>query len=88
MKEYIENEGLRLIDFFKLMDSDGSGSISRDEFVTGLTVLTDVTFSHGVTCCCTFFFVPQNANIILTTYQLDKLMSALDMDGDGEIDFG
>ena len=46
MKEYIENEGLRLIDFFKLMDSDGSGSISRDEFVTGLTVrLTSLT-SH------------------------------------------
>ena len=38
VKEYIENEGLRLIDFFKLMDSDNSGSISRDEFVVGLTV--------------------------------------------------
>ena len=46
MKEYIENEGLRLIDFFKLMDSDGSGSISRDEFVTGLTVLLTSLTSH------------------------------------------
>ena len=38
VKEYIENEGLRMIDFFKLMDKDHSGSISRDEFVVGLTV--------------------------------------------------
>ena len=38
VKEYIEHEGLRMIDFFKLMDKDHSGSISRDEFVVGLTV--------------------------------------------------
>ena len=67
MKEYIENEGLRLIDFFKLMDSDGSGSISRDEFVTVLTVrLTSVTsLPHMAYLAAVLFFFPKNGNIIL-----------------------
>ena len=38
VKEYIENEGLRMLDFFKQMDRDGGGSISRAEFVEGLEV--------------------------------------------------
>ena len=38
LKEFIEHEGLRMVDFFKLMDKDHSGSISRDEFAIGLTV--------------------------------------------------
>ena len=38
VKEYVENEGLRMVDFFKQMDSDQGGSISKDEFVAGLTV--------------------------------------------------
>ena len=29
----------------------------------------------------------QNANILLTQHQLDKFMSVLDTNGDGEIDF-
>ena len=38
VREYIENEGLRLVDFFRKMDTDQGGSISRKEFVDGLTV--------------------------------------------------
>ena len=38
VREYIENEGLRLVDFFRKMDTDQGGSISRQEFVDGLTV--------------------------------------------------
>ncbi|KAI0223954.1 hypothetical protein LSAT2_024968, partial [Lamellibrachia satsuma] len=36
LKEHITHQGLRLVDFFKQLDKDGSGSISRDEFVLGL----------------------------------------------------
>ena len=38
LKEHITQHGLRLVDFFKQLDKDGSGSISRDEFVLGLKV--------------------------------------------------
>ena len=38
VREYIENEGLRLVDFFRLMDKDHGGSISRQEFLEGLQV--------------------------------------------------
>ena len=38
VKNYVEEEGLRMIDFFKQMDADGSGSISHEEFVEGLSV--------------------------------------------------
>lgn len=119
VKEYIEHEGLRMIDFFKLMDKDKSGSISRDEFVVGLTVslfsmstsskvvtsLTRMSYAfcvnyfteHDVVMC--LIMLPwtkaqpinvvlfQNANIILSQHQLDKMMKALDKNGDGEIDF-
>ncbi|KAK2178108.1 hypothetical protein NP493_562g03016 [Ridgeia piscesae] len=39
LKQHITQQGLRLIDFFKQLDKDGSGSISRDEFVFGLKEL-------------------------------------------------
>jgi len=42
LKQHITQQGLRLIDFFKQLDKDGSGSISRDEFVFGLKVNTYV----------------------------------------------
>ena len=45
VKEYVENEGLRMVDFFKQMDSDQGGSISKDEFVAGLTVCPLLTYS-------------------------------------------
>lgn len=38
VRDYIEEEGLRLMDFFKLMDKDHGGSISREEFTQGLEV--------------------------------------------------
>lgn len=38
LKEYIAVKGLRLIDLFKQFDKDGSGSVSRVEFIQGLKV--------------------------------------------------
>ena len=38
VKNYVEEEGLRMIDFFKQMDKDHGGTISRQEFVDGLAV--------------------------------------------------
>lgn len=38
LKEYIDVKGLRLIDLFKQFDKDGSGSVSRVEFIQGLKV--------------------------------------------------
>lgn len=50
LKEYITSKGLRLIDFFKQLDADGSQSVSRKEFVDGLKAinvpLTDAQLDH------------------------------------------
>lgn len=47
VKDYIEEEGLRLMDFFKLMDKDHGGSISREEFVEGLQVLNHLSLLNS-----------------------------------------
>ena len=46
VRGYIEDEGLRLVDFFRLMDKDGGGSISRQEFLEGMQVLTQQNYIH------------------------------------------
>lgn len=38
LEEYIAVKGLRIIDLFKQFDKDGSGSVSRVEFIQGLKV--------------------------------------------------
>lgn len=55
VKNYIEEEGLRMLDFFKQMDKDHGGTISKEEFIEGLSVsarkgflfhVHECTFSH------------------------------------------
>ena len=43
VKNYIEEEGLRMLDFFKQMDKDHGGTISREEFIEGLAVINKTT---------------------------------------------
>ena len=86
VREYIENEGLRLVDFFRKMDRDQGGSISRSEFVEGLTVSSDKPLSANITSS-HFGNVSQKANVNMTQAQIDRLMDMLDQDGDGEIDY-
>ena len=43
VKNYIEEEGLRMLDFFKQMDKDHGGTISREEFIEGLAVRSETT---------------------------------------------
>ena len=43
VKNYIEEEGLRMLDFFKQMDKDHGGTISREEFIEGLAVRNKTT---------------------------------------------
>ena len=38
LKNYIENNQMRLYDFFSMMDKDKSMSLTIDEFVNGLQV--------------------------------------------------
>ena len=48
LKEFMAAKNLRLVDLFKQMDKDGSGSVSKDEFITGLNVCTH---------CCHFSYI-------------------------------
>ena len=43
VKNYIEEEGLRMLDFFKQMDKDHGGTISLEEFIEGLAVRSETT---------------------------------------------
>ena len=36
LKDYMEAQGLRLVDFFNKLDTDGSMSLSREEFKDGI----------------------------------------------------
>ena len=47
VKNYIEEKGMRIIDFFKQMDTDHSGSIDRQEFIDGLAVCIKVYSSNS-----------------------------------------
>ena len=38
LEEYIALKNYRMIDLFKQFDRDGSGSVSKDEFIAGLRV--------------------------------------------------
>ena len=48
VKNYVEEEGLRMIDFFKQMDKDRGGTISREEFVDGLAVRPRNTLINAI----------------------------------------
>jgi len=36
LRQYMEQQGLRLVDFFNKLDTDGSMSLSREEFRDGI----------------------------------------------------
>ena len=52
---FIQDNRLRLVDWFNQFDKDHSGGISREEFKTGLKetglVMTQVYFLAGKSCC-------------------------------------
>lgn len=92
---FIQDNRLRLVDWFNQFDKDHSGGISREEFKTGLKetglVMTQVPFSMHFnspliffttnSCLCLFFF------LLLIQRQLDRLMDFIDINDDGEIEF-
>lgn len=62
---YIDNNNLRIVDFFNKFDKDGSMSVTREEFVEGLVEI----------------------GINLNEEDVELLLSELDRDGDGEINY-
>ena len=89
VKNYIEEEGLRMLDFFKQMDKDHGGTISKEEFIEGLAVSRRRVVGEAMQLVTrpetrSLF---QAVNVPLNGGQIDKLIDMLDKDGDGEIDY-
>lgn len=101
-KQYMTENNIDLVTFFQGMDEDGSMAVSYDEFREGLRVsiiknCLELSFLIAVPIngdlvirmyVQLFTLLFQAAKIPLTPLQVDQLISALDQDGDGEIDFG
>ncbi len=66
------------MDLFRSFDKDGSGSVSRSEFIRGLEVVFLSISSIAD---------HQGCGIMLEEELLDELLEHLDEDGDGEIDY-
>ncbi|KAK3100432.1 hypothetical protein FSP39_019892 [Pinctada imbricata] len=64
--EYARLQNFRLIDMFKNLDTDNSGSLDKQEFIDGLAMV----------------------NIPMTKKGVARLINRMDVDNDGEIDFG
>nr|KAG5713999.1 hypothetical protein BaRGS_020327 [Batillaria attramentaria] len=65
MREYCQQKNMTLVELFAKFDTDGSMSVTHEEFREGL----------------------KEAKIPVTPLHVDRLIEALDQDGDGEIDF-
>lgn len=65
LQRFIQKNNLRLVDFFNDFDTDGSMSVTYDEFTIGL----------------------KNSGIDLSDDEINYLISQLDSDGDGEINY-
>lgn len=65
LRDHIQKNNMRVLDFFKRMDKDASKAITIEEFVAGL----------------------QETGIPLRKDELTELVTGLDKDGNGEIDY-
>lgn len=100
---FIQDNRLRLVDWFNQFDKDHSGGISREEFKTGLKetglVMTQVSTVTNKSFCPRYYF---GCNIkscfivfILFSFriftnlqrQLDRLIDFIDINDDGEIEY-
>ncbi|KAK2154464.1 hypothetical protein LSH36_268g00017 [Paralvinella palmiformis] len=74
LMEYIRLKNLRLVDMFRSLDGDNSKSISRDEFKRGLMTFTIVASF-------------QSSGVPVTDPMLDRIISKLDTNKNGEIEY-
>lgn len=100
---FIQDNRLRLVDWFNQFDKDHSGGISREEFKTGLKetglVMTQVStvtnksfspryyFLYNIKSC---FIVVMFFSLLIFIYlqrQLDRLIDFIDINDDGEIEY-
>ena len=87
LRNYIERHRIRLIDFFNKFDKDGSMSVSREEFRSGLVVssLRHLYILKSPQKSKKLQF--QELGINFSSEELDILIQDLDSDGDGEINY-
>ena len=97
---FIQDNRLRLVDWFNQFDKDHSGGISREEFKTGLKetglVMTQVLTVTNKSFC-PRYYVDCNIKscfivfsfLIFTNLQrqLDRLIDFIDINDDGEIEY-
>lgn len=98
---FIQDNRLRLVDWFNQFDKDHSGGISREEFKTGLKetglVMTQVYYSKYICYFLQIFLLLLLLSLmswmllfllsLSIQRQLDRLMDFIDINDDGEIEF-
>ena len=100
---FIQDNRLRLVDWFNQFDKDHSGGISREEFKTGLketglvmtqvSTVTNKSFSPRYYFVCNIkncFIVVMFFSFLIFIYlqrQLDRLIDFIDINDDGEIEY-
>ena len=98
---FIQDNRLRLVDWFNQFDKDHSGGISREEFKTGLketglvmTQVSTVTNKIGFRLIILFAvlkgvssFSSFSLFFIYLQRQLDRLIDFIDINDDGEIEY-
>lgn len=97
---FIQDNRLRLVDWFNQFDKDHSGGISREEFKIGLKetglVMTQVSFGFWFDGFSLWSTVPIQIIILYSNLsscllslqrQLDRLIDFIDINDDGEIEY-
>ena len=100
---FIQDNRLRLVDWFNQFDKDHSGGISREEFKTGLKetglVMTQVSTVTNKSFCPHYYFVCNIKSCFIVVMffsflifiylqrQLDRLIDFIDINDDGEIEY-